>query len=123
MISLELSDKKVTVPNKVEKERLDYLGMISKKMKQIFRKIKSMESEQEKLILSIHRQLHAVELVHSDLTDKISFFEESLLLIMHNIKKNQFLYSHYPDEWAKDYLAVRKGIEEENSFLDKRKIS
>lgn len=46
-------------------------------------------------------------------------FEESLMYIMHNIKKNQFLYAHYPDEWVQDYQDIKNGLKKENCFMDK----
>lgn len=51
---------------------------------------------------------------------QIEDFEESLLYIMHNIKKNQFLYSHYPEEWVKNYLDIKKGLVEENKFMEEK---
>jgi len=45
--------------------------------------------------------------------------EETFLYIMHNIKKNQFLYAHYPEDWVKNYQDIKKGIKSENEFMDK----
>lgn len=45
-------------------------------------------------------------------------FEESLLYVIHNIKKNQFLYSHYPEDWVKNFLSLKEGIQYENKFME-----
>jgi nitrogen-specific signal transduction histidine kinase len=46
---------------------------------------------------------------------RIESWEESMLYIYHNIKKNQFLYAHYPDEWVKDYKDIKQGLKDENN--------
>jgi len=54
-----------------------------------------------------------------EFNSKLESFEESMLFIMHSIKKNQFLYSHYPDEWVKDYLSLKHGLVTENEYMDR----
>lgn len=51
---------------------------------------------------------------------KLEDFEETLLYIMHNIKRNQFLYSHYPEEWVENYLSIKEGLKAENEFMEKK---
>ena len=67
--------------------------------------------------LAHHNQLF------KEMADRFQSWEETLLLIYHNIKKNQFLYSHYPDEWAKKYSDIKQGLRDENEALDERKIT
>lgn len=52
--------------------------------------------------------------------NKLDAFDESLMMVIHNIKKSQFLYAHYPDEWVKNYLDVKNGMKKENEYLDKK---
>ncbi|NGX57211.1 MAG: hypothetical protein K940chlam3_00095 [Chlamydiae bacterium] len=49
---------------------------------------------------------------------RIESWEESMLFIYHNIKKNQFLYAHYPDDWVKDYNDIKRGVKAENYDLE-----
>lgn len=49
---------------------------------------------------------------------KTESLEEGLMYVLHNIKKNQFLYANYPDEWVKEYADIKKGIQAENKFMD-----
>lgn len=51
---------------------------------------------------------------------KLEDFEESLMYIMHNIKRNQFLYAHYPEEWVENYLSIKDGLKAENEFMSKK---
>jgi hypothetical protein len=52
--------------------------------------------------------------------NQIESFEDALLHIMHNIKKNQFLYAHYPEEWVTDYISIKEGIKFENKFMEEK---
>jgi len=67
----------------------------------------------EKLDLDVTSLLQKIEV-------KVEHLEETFLCIFHNIKKNQFLYSHYPDDWVKEYLDIKEGLKFENKFLDKK---
>lgn len=50
----------------------------------------------------------------SQFDEKSDSLEETILSIYHNIKRNQFLYAHYPEEWDKTFLEMKKKIKEEN---------
>ncbi len=53
-------------------------------------------------------------------TQRAEKLEETFLYILHNVKKNQFLYAHYPEDWVNDYLDIKKGLKSENEFMDKK---
>ncbi len=52
--------------------------------------------------------------------ERVKDWEDSLYYIFHNIKKNQFLYSHYPEDWVKSYLDLKGGTQYENEFMQKK---
>jgi hypothetical protein len=46
---------------------------------------------------------------------KMSSMEETFLVIYTNIKQNQFLYAHYPEEWDRTYLQMKANLKKENT--------
>lgn len=76
--------------------------------------------ENGKLLGKIQDQAERSAFSVAQCRKQIESFEDTLLHIMHNIKKNQFLYAHYPDEWAQDYRSIKKGIKCENKFMDEQ---
>lgn len=109
----------------VKRELLDqYAGhlhtSISKGFKTVCENMKNMEKRNQDSQLEIKKLLTQGKQVYIDLESKVESLEESFLLVMHNIKKNQFLYSHYPEEWVKDYLSIKEGLKHENNFMDKK---
>ena len=67
----------------------------------------------DKLFTEFNKQVKALE-------SRLENFEDSLFHIVHNIKKNQFLYSHYPEEWVKNYLDIKEGVKFENEYMEKK---
>ena len=59
--------------------------------------------------------IHSLETVG----EKIRDWEESFYYIFHNIKKNQYLYAHYPDDWVKEYLDIKRALEAEVAAQNK----
>ena len=45
---------------------------------------------------------------------KVSIMEETFLSVYSNIKRNQFLYSYYPEEWNETFLEFKEKIKKEN---------
>lgn len=70
----------------------------------------------------VRSQLEAHNQAFKEMRDRFQAWEETLLLTYHNIKKNQFLYSHYPDEWVKKYSDIKQGLRDENEAMDERKL-
>ena len=97
--------------------------MISKRLRQIHEemiKITKKNAETAKEFKDAdERAYFALDRVRN----MIDNFEDSMMHILHNIKKNQFLYAHYPDEWAKNYQALKEGIKDENKFMDEKAMS
>lgn len=85
---------------------------------QLVQQMKSLNKCNADALKSIRSGTSKSELVVKKLAKNFASYEESLLMVMHNIKKNQFIYSHYPDEWVKNYLDVKKGLQDENRFLE-----
>ena len=107
-----MAKKPVDVPVEEKKEPTTY--------EQILQLVNRMRDMLLRLDKEYEENRSAVQLVKktADLYEKkLEAFEESLLFIMHNIKKNQFLYAHYPDDWVKDYLDVKKGLKYENERM------
>lgn len=72
----------------------------------------------EKTLKEVKGFTEQAELLSRLCKDQIESFEDTMLHIMHNIKKNQFLYAHYPDEWAKNYLSIKDGLKDENEYME-----
>ena len=51
---------------------------------------------------------------------KVEAWEESLYYIFHNVKRNQFLYSHYPEEWVKNFQDLKAATLFENAYMDEK---
>ena len=77
----------------------------------------------EKLCKEVYEITKQAEFISTRAHSQMESFEESLLYILHNIKKNQFLYSHYPDEWVKNYTSLKQGLKEENKFMQNQGAS
>ena len=113
--------EKKTVKTKNKKSKQDiFIDAATKILIRFCSESRRLRLENEKLLQKIHEQTERSALSVAKCKRQIESFEDSLLHIMHNIKKNQFLYAHYPDEWAKDYRSIKKGIKFENEFIDKK---
>ena len=56
----------------------------------------------------------------SSFCKKIDQLEETFLIMFTNIKRNQFLYSHYPEEWwEKNYVDIKEKMKKENTAYKK----
>jgi len=69
-----------------------------------------------------HKLLSEIRQEFADMAARFASWEESLLQVYHNIKKNQFLYSHYPDEWVQKYSDIKQGLRDDNEPLDEKII-
>ena len=103
---------------KVKKD--EFLEKVAKTLSLISSESRRLRIENAKLLEKIQHQLECNAFSVDKCKRQIESFEDSLLHIMHNIKKNQFLYAHYPDEWVKDYRSLKKGLKFENEFMDKK---
>lgn len=108
-----MTEKKKTKQDEFFEKALKTLSLFSSESRRL-------RIENAKLLEKIHFQAERSALSVAQSKKQIENFEDTLLHIMHNIKKNQFLYSHYPDEWVKDYHTVKDGIKFENEFMDKK---
>jgi len=97
-----------------------HVERISKEFQELVNTLQIIEKRHNKTQLNLSNFCKEGVKLYKNIEYKIESFEESLLMIMHNIKKNQFLYSHYPEDWVKDYLSVKGGIKFENKFMDKK---
>lgn len=74
----------------------------------------------EKTLQEVKEFTQQAEFLSKQCKDQIESFEDGMLHIMHNIKKNQFLYAHYPEEWVQNYLSLKEGMKYENEFMEKK---
>lgn len=101
--------------NKSENE----FSLIEKKFTYIEKNQKSLSRKLEMIKKHMESYMDAPNLLAFKCEKRLQEFEDTLMHLYHNIKKNQFLYSHYPDEWAKNYSEIKKGIKNENVFMQK----
>lgn len=78
------------------------------------------EKKQVSILKQIKLELAKLKKEVSEYKSHYEKLDETILYTMHAVKKNQFLYSHYPDEWAKNYEEMKKGLIEENNYLDEK---
>lgn len=69
---------------------------------------------------TVHKDLQEVRSQWQTMFQKMEDWEESMWYIQHSIKKNQFLYAHYPDDWVKDYQDLKEAQKFENDQMDKK---
>lgn len=84
------------------------------------RKVRRIAKHGEEMNHQTNRTLEKVTHLYLATMERIATWEESMLYIMHNIKKNQFLYANYPDDWVKHYNDIKEGLENENAYMDKK---
>ena len=84
------------------------------------RKVKRIVKPSEEISHQVSQTLERVSHLYVDTMKRIAAWEESMLYIMHNIKKSQYLYSHYPDDWVKEYTDIKEGLVKENEYMDKK---
>lgn len=91
-----------------------------KELKKLMMNFSLLVKEQKKEVKAQEKLRGTIERAFKENAKRTEALEDSLLHLMHNIKKNQFLYAHYPEDWVKDYLSIKKGIKYENLFMDKK---
>ncbi len=91
--------------------------MISKRLRQIQEEMIKITKKNEATSKDIKDYAERGNLALESVQRMVNNFEDSMLHILHNIKKNQFLYAHYPDEWVRNYQDLKKGIKYENEFM------
>lgn len=82
-----------------------------------------MSNNSNKSAHEAHEGLKEIREIFDTVVQRMESWEESMLYLMHNIKKNQFMYSHYPDEWAKNYQSIKEGAKFENVWLTAKKVN
>lgn len=89
--------------------------------------VESLRKSLDKEVLNFHKamnqNLNVQKQAFKEMKDRFESWEETLLFVYHNIKKNQFLYAHYPDEWVKKYSDIKQGLRDENEAMDERKLT
>ena len=58
--------------------------------------------------------LRTIRKVMKDFDQKVAILEETFLSLYSNIKRNQFLYAYYPEEWNETFLEFKEKIKKEN---------
>lgn len=94
--------------------------MISRRLGQIQEEMKKIKARNEEISQEFKDYAERSTYVLDEVRETLEDFEESMMYIMHNIKKNQFLYAHYPEEWVNSYLDIKNGMKYENEFMDKQ---
>ena len=107
----------------IEKNSNETLDKVSKQFNSFVKK-------QNQFMKNVEQYIGESIKIYKSIEYKIESFEVAMLTIMHNIKKNQFLYSHYPDDWVKSFnnhkekidIAMKNCIKEslkmENNYMD-----
>lgn len=80
----------------------------------------------EQTILDMKAQhisfMEEVGFSYKKIEERIESWEEQFYYIFHNIKKNQFLYSHYPDYWVKSFADLKEALKYENEMMNQKQI-
>lgn len=98
----------------VERRKLDAL------YRKVHREMERTRKTHEEFLTTLNSSFQeAMFSIHQG-NQKIESFEDSMLHILHNIKRNQFLYSHYPEEWVKNYQSLKEGLKAENEFMERK---
>lgn len=84
---------------------------------------KTIDREMQLFRKTVYDNMILQQQAFKEMKDRFESWEETMLVVYHNIKKNQFLYSHYPDDWAKKYSDIKAGLRNENEHLDEKKIT
>lgn len=108
-------EKKLDLPEVIDKQ----FNKLQREMKTVQKDTTSARVRNERVLKDLKNYLERADYVMEQFEKRIEGFEDSLLHIMHNIKKNQFLYAHYPEEWVHDYLSIKEGLKFENERMDK----
>jgi len=87
--------------------------------KDIAKRTDRMEDHLEKVEKKNEKYVTSCVDACQEIRKKVEAWEDNFYHIMHNIKKNQFLYSHYPEDWVKNFTSIKEGIKKENKFMDK----
>ncbi|HUU88164.1 MAG TPA: hypothetical protein VMX17_10480 [Candidatus Glassbacteria bacterium] len=111
-------EKMIVTPQKefikmFEEKHLEIIHLINDNFSKLNNKQNKINTEFAKLFKTMESTLE-------NFSDKLSSNEETFLFLMHNIKKNQFLYSNYPDDWIKSYLDIKNCILFENRKMDEK---
>lgn len=101
------------------KESKSFFIEINKRMSKHFDALKKMGDNHRRQKDELNKLIFEIKNAFSNIYERMESWEESLLYTYHNIKKNQFLYAHYPDAWAKNYHDIKDGLKNENEYLDK----
>ena len=112
---------KVTLSEAIQQNAKDIQALsktIFRNGKTIREGYKASEKKQKYYADEAKELLNKIDGKFQEICKTIESWEESLMLIFHNIKKNQWLYSHYPDEWLKNYLDAKKIVKVENKNLE-----
>lgn len=102
-------------------ERLNYLMRNNHKsykngMNCFLKKFNSLYKKEQKRST---KELNGLKEVIKDLTEKVSVLDETFLLLYSNIKRNQFLYAHFPEEWNETFLQFKERLKQENEEFKK----
>lgn len=97
-----------------------YIQQTNVRIDELEKKIKRMLTKHDKLTLNAKRTHLEIVKLFENIERRMGSWEESLLYVMHNIKKNQFLYSNYPDDWVQNYQDLKNGLKSENEWMDKK---
>ncbi len=105
-------------------EEKDIFNFFNMHLKAIVSKASStfttLEATQKNHHKAMKTSLQELKKTLHDFSLTVANLEESILYIFHNVKKNQFLYAHYPDDWVTDYLSIKEGVKFENEYMEKK---
>lgn len=93
---------------------------LKKKKEKVSKQKEDNRSELKKEITQLVEWVVKGEKALQEFSSKVEGFEETLLCLQHNIKKNQFLYAHYPEDWVKSYQDLKEGMKHENEFMQSK---
>lgn len=92
------------------------------KLNRFIYRVKKIHSKAEENSVNTKRSLNEITDIFNKIIQRMESWEETLLYLSHNIKKNQYLYSHYPDDWVNNYLDIKRGLKSENNWMGAHKV-
>lgn len=98
------------------------LAQFESQLNRFIYRVKKIHGKAEECSVETKRSLYEITQIFDKIVKRMESWEETLLYLSHNIKKNQYLYSHYPDEWVNNYLDIKRGLKGENNWMGALKV-
>ena len=98
---------------------------IARELKKLFKKqevlASKIEIDHNKIIgfdKKLTTLLENIDEILINFSQKMELMEETFLVLYSNIKRNQFIYAHYPEEWNETFLEFKETLKKENKEFE-----